>query len=49
MKRELPRGSLARWMYLRTRCPHQRSLFGIDQHRAQPSARLRDGTTVAFY
>jgi hypothetical protein len=45
----LPRGSLARWAYLRTRCPHQRSLFGIDQRRAQPAARLRDGTTVAFY
>jgi hypothetical protein len=49
VKRELPRGSLARWMYLRTRCPHERSLFGIDQHRAQPAARLRDGTTIAFY
>jgi hypothetical protein len=49
MKHNLPRGSLARWMYLRTRCPHQRRLFGIDQRRAQPSARLRDGTTVAFY
>jgi len=49
IKRELPRGSLARWMYLRTRCPHERRLFGIDQRRAQPSARLRDGTTVAFY
>lgn len=49
MERKLPRGSLARWMYLRTRCPHQRSLFGIDQRRAQPSARLHDGTTVAFY
>lgn len=49
MKRELPRGSLTRWTYLRTRCPHERSLFGINQRRAQPSARLRDGTTVAFY
>jgi len=49
MKRELPRRSLTRWMYLRTRCPHQRRLFGIEQRRAQPSARLSDGTTVAFY
>jgi hypothetical protein len=48
-KRELPRGSLSRWMYLRTRCPHERNLFGINQRRAQPAARLRDGTTVAFY
>jgi hypothetical protein len=48
-ERPLPRGSIARWMYLRTRCPHQRCLFGIDQRRAQPSARLRDGTTIAFY
>ena len=47
--RTLPYGSLARWMYLRTRRPHQRSLFGIDQRCAQPSARLRDGTTIAFY
>jgi len=49
LERELPRGSLARWMYLRTRCPHQRRLFGIEQRRTQPSARLRDGTTIAFY
>jgi hypothetical protein len=49
MERALPRGSLARWLYLRTRRPHERSLLGIDQRRAQPSARLRDGTTVAFY
>lgn len=48
-ERALPRGSLARWLYLRTRRPHERSLLGIDQRRAQPSARLRDGTTVAFY
>jgi hypothetical protein len=44
-----PRGSLARWLYLRTRCPHERRLLGIQQRRAQPSARLRDGTTISFY
>jgi hypothetical protein len=48
-ERASPRGSLMRWLYLRTRCPHQRRVFGIDQRRAQPSARLRDGTTIAFY
>lgn len=42
-------GSLTRWLYLRTRTPAQRSLFGWRQGRLQPSARLSDGTTIAAY
>jgi hypothetical protein len=43
------RGSLVRWLYLRTRRPHYRTLFSIEQRREQPSAMLRDGTTISFY
>src|SRR4029077_19849613 len=38
------RGSLVRWLYLETRRPHYRTLFGVKQRRAQPAATLRDGT-----
>jgi hypothetical protein len=43
------RASMARWIYLRTRRPHERVLFGIKQYREQPSATLRDGTAISFY
>jgi hypothetical protein len=43
------RPSLARTLYLRSRVPHRRRLWGIEQRRRQPAARLRDGTTVALY
>jgi hypothetical protein len=43
------RGSLTRWLYLQTRRPHQQHLFGLKQRRIQPSARLRDGTTISFF
>lgn len=49
---EAPRraaGSLARWLYLRTRLPEQHWLLGIERRRAQPSGRLRDGTTISLY
>lgn len=45
----LARPSLRRWLYLRTRAPESRRLFGFAQHRAQPSARLADGTTISLF
>lgn len=41
--------SLKRWLYLRTRAPEHRALFGIERSHAQPCARLSDGTTISFY
>ena len=46
---ELVRGSLARWLYLRSLAPEVRWLCGIEQRRAQPAGRLADGTTIALY
>lgn len=43
------RGSLSRWLYLRSRAPEQRALFGFERRAVQPSGRLRDGTTIAIY
>jgi hypothetical protein len=43
------RGSLMRWLYLRSLPPLQRKLFGRERRAAQPSGRLRDGTTIALY
>lgn len=43
------RGSLTRWLYLRSLPPLERSLFGRQRRAAQPSGRLRDGTTIAIY
>jgi hypothetical protein len=43
------RGSLTRWLYLRSLPPLERRLFGIERRAAQPAGRLRDGTTIAFY
>jgi hypothetical protein len=43
------RGSLVRWLYLESRRPHFRTLFGVEQRRVQPAARLRDGTLISFY
>jgi hypothetical protein len=45
----LARGSFARWLYLRSRAPAQRTILGIEQRAAQPCGRLRDGTTIAIY
>lgn len=44
-----PRGSLRRFLYLRTRVPESRRMFGVLQQRAQPSGQLADGTTIALY
>jgi hypothetical protein len=43
------RGSLTRWLYLRSLPPLERKLFGRARRAAQPSGRLRDGTTIALY
>jgi hypothetical protein len=43
------RGSLTRWLYLRSLPPLERRLFGRERRAAQPSGRLRDGTTIALY
>jgi hypothetical protein len=45
----LARGSLGRWLYLQTRQPYERSFWSLQQRREQPSAKLRNGTTVSFY
>jgi hypothetical protein len=42
-------GSLRRWLYLQTRRPNRRKLWGFEQSRQQPSAKLCNGTTVSFY
>jgi hypothetical protein len=46
---ETARGSLRRWLYLQTRHPDRRKLWGFEQYRQQPSAKLLNGTTVSFY
>ncbi len=43
------RGSLTRWLYLRSLPPLERRLFGRARRAAQPSGRLPDGTTIALY
>ena len=41
----------SRWrtLYLRTRIPHQRWWFGIEQRGPQPCGRLSDGTAISLY
>jgi hypothetical protein len=41
--------SLARWLYLRSLPPQERTIFGRVRRASQPSGRLADGTTIAFY
>jgi hypothetical protein len=43
------RRKIAESWYLRSRIPQRVKLFGRELSAAQPSARLRDGTTVALY
>lgn len=45
----LARKSVTRWLYLQTRRPHERTMFGMKQRAAQPSGVLRSGATVSFY
>jgi hypothetical protein len=35
--------------YLHLLAPHERSIFGLRQRAAQPSGRMRDGTTISLY
>jgi hypothetical protein len=35
--------------YLHLLAPHERWIFGVRQRAAQPSGRLRDGTTISLY
>ena len=44
-----PRGSLRRWLYLRSRVPYVRRIGRFIQRRAQPCGRLSDGSTIAFF
>jgi hypothetical protein len=41
--------SPGQWLYLRTRAPERRWLWGFEQQFPQPAGRLPDGTTVALY
>jgi hypothetical protein len=43
------RGSLSRWIYLRTRRPHERTFLGREQRANQPVGALRGGTTISFF
>jgi hypothetical protein len=43
------RGSLTRWLYLRSRAPEARRVFGVARRALQPSGRLRDGTMISLY
>lgn len=45
----LARGSLRRWLRLRSIVPEERRIFGFAQARVQPAGRLADGTNIAFY
>jgi hypothetical protein len=43
------RGSLIRWLTLRSQRPLDRRWFGREQHRAQPTCVLRSGSVISFY
>jgi hypothetical protein len=43
------RGSLQRWLYLRSRTAENWRFFGTPQRRKQPCAKLKDGTSISFY
>jgi hypothetical protein len=44
-----PRARFRRWLYLHSRRPERRWLFGREQCRSQPCGRLSDGTILSFY
>jgi hypothetical protein len=46
---EVPRTSLRTSAYLALLPPSERALFGVRRSAAQPSGRLRDGTTISLY
>lgn len=43
------RCSLARALYLQSLAPHERRVFGFEQRRQQPAARMRDGSRLSIY
>jgi len=43
------RSPLKHTLYLQSRVPAERRLWGLEQRAAQPSGRLSDGTTVSIY
>lgn len=45
----LARGSLSRWLQIRSRSPEKWWLLGMQRGRQQPSATLTDGTRVSLY
>lgn len=44
-----PRAGLQRWLYLHTRAPERRWMFGRERSRLQPCGQLPDGTVLSFY
>ncbi len=42
-------GSLSRWAYLRSLAPHERVIFGVARHAAQPAGWLADGSLISFF
>ncbi len=42
-------GSFSRWAYLRSLAPHERMIFGVARHAAQPAGRLADGSLISFF
>ncbi|HEV7224423.1 MAG TPA: hypothetical protein VGN42_17065 [Pirellulales bacterium] len=43
------RASFSRWLALRRCAPERVARFGVERHRAQPSGRLDDGTSISFF
>jgi hypothetical protein len=43
------KGSLRRWLYLRTRTAENWQFFGTSRKRTQPCATLKGGTSVSFF
>jgi hypothetical protein len=41
--------SIRRALFLRRLRPHYRRVFGIEQRKVQPAARLRDGSVISYF
>jgi hypothetical protein len=46
---QIARHGLAQWLYLRSRMPYVRWLFGREQWRPQPAGHLADGSRIFVY
>ena len=46
---DVARGSLLRWIKLRAQRPLYRTVFGIEQRRAQPTCKLHNNTIISLY